>query len=80
MSTPAAPWAQTCPLCGQDNRCAVAQGLPAPQCWCMQARIDPAALEALAPQERGQRCLCAACGRPTAGAAQGDKHPDFQDN
>lgn len=56
-------WAQQCPLCGQSNGCAVAQGLPAAQCWCMTADIDPQALQRLAPAERGQRCICPACGR-----------------
>ncbi|WP_243419342.1 cysteine-rich CWC family protein [Comamonas sp. JNW] len=68
--TGSSTWAQQCPLCGQSNGCAVAQGLPAAQCWCMSAEIDPQALERLAPAERGQRCICPACGRaqPDPGA------------
>lgn len=64
--TGSSTWAQQCPLCGQSNGCAVAQGLPAAQCWCMSAEIDPQALQRLAPAERGQRCICPACGRAQA--------------
>ncbi|WP_184708716.1 cysteine-rich CWC family protein [Comamonas odontotermitis] len=63
------PRAQQCPLCGQHNQCAVAQGLPAEQCWCMAAQISPEALQRIPAAERGQRCICPACGQ--AGDGQG---------
>ncbi|WP_313335980.1 cysteine-rich CWC family protein [Comamonas sp.] len=49
----------------------MAQGLPAAQCWCMTADIDLQALQRLAPAERGQRCICPACGsaQPDPGAS-----------
>ncbi|MFT3813387.1 MAG: cysteine-rich CWC family protein [Acidovorax sp.] len=56
-----------CPLCGQPNQCAVAAGLPAEQCWCMSAPISREvlrdALARLPEDQRGQACLCPACGR-----------------
>ncbi|MEN5182151.1 cysteine-rich CWC family protein [Comamonas testosteroni] len=61
------PQAQRCPLCGQHNQCAVAQGLPAEQCWCMTAQISPDALQRVPAAERGQRCICPACGQATVG-------------
>ncbi|GAB2460043.1 MAG: cysteine-rich CWC family protein [Comamonas sp.] len=59
MTTPAI--ASLCPLCGGDNQCAMAQGLPPEQCWCMAATIPPEALAAIAPEQRGQQCICTAC-------------------
>ena len=69
MSLNTSAWAQQCPLCGQANGCAVAQGLLAAQCWCMTATLDTAALAQVPEAERGQRCICPACGQV---AAQGD--------
>ncbi|MEG0920684.1 MAG: cysteine-rich CWC family protein [Comamonas sp.] len=57
--------AQQCPLCGQNNRCAVAQGLPAEQCWCMTASIDRDALARIPAADRGLRCICPGCGQAT---------------
>ncbi|MBP7606479.1 MAG: cysteine-rich CWC family protein [Giesbergeria sp.] len=50
-----------CPLCGQSNQCAMAQGRPAAFCWCMAADIAPAVLASLTLQARGQQCLCPKC-------------------
>ncbi|PVY57270.1 hypothetical protein C8D04_2548 [Simplicispira sp. 125] len=63
MPQPQAPSAAQCPLCGQPNQCAMAQGQPADECWCMHGVITPMALASLALQERGQRCICPSCGR-----------------
>lgn len=54
--------AQQCPLCGQANQCAVAAGEDGTPCWCFEARIDPAALQRLTPEQRNQACLCPRCG------------------
>ncbi|MDH1430219.1 cysteine-rich CWC family protein [Comamonas aquatica] len=59
----AAPSPATCPLCGQTNACAVAAGLPPETCWCMQTRIPASVLERIPAAERGQRCVCPACGQ-----------------
>ena len=50
-----------CPLCGRSNQCAIESGAPAETCWCMGTPIAPEALSALAPEQRGQACLCPAC-------------------
>ncbi|WP_312567197.1 cysteine-rich CWC family protein [Comamonas sp.] len=52
-----------CPLCGQANQCAVAAGLPAQSCWCMQQRIAPEVLERIPAAQRRQACVCPACGQ-----------------
>ncbi|MEG1101240.1 MAG: cysteine-rich CWC family protein [Comamonas sp.] len=52
-----------CPLCGQTNQCAVAAGLPAEDCWCMQTRIAPQVLERIPAAQRRQSCVCPACGQ-----------------
>ena len=54
--------AATCPLCGADNRCAVATGAPAASCWCHTATLDPAAVTRAAALDR-ERCVCTACGQ-----------------
>ena len=53
--------AGTCPLCGGDNRCAVAAGRSHESCWCWTATMDPTAL-ARAADYADSQCLCAACG------------------
>lgn len=52
---------QRCPSCGRANRCTLAAGRDDAPCWCFEARIDPAALERLTPEQRGKACLCPAC-------------------
>ena len=56
------PLDQTCPRCGQPNRCAIAAGTPADSCWCMQ---EPPALrhapEAAGSQAAPTACYCQAC-------------------
>ncbi|HEY9209061.1 MAG: cysteine-rich CWC family protein [Acidovorax soli] len=59
-----------CPLCGQPNQCAMAAGQPPESCWCMTKRIAPGALDALPVAERGQRCICPACGAPGSDTPQ----------
>ncbi|MCB1730897.1 MAG: cysteine-rich CWC family protein [Halieaceae bacterium] len=60
-------WQQTCPLCGGDNRCAMAAGRAPESCWCNSVTIAPAALAAIPPESVGKRCLCPACGADTGG-------------
>ncbi|AVP56459.1 cysteine-rich CWC family protein [Pulveribacter suum] len=71
-----APAPTCCPLCGQTNTCAMAAGLPAGDCWCMDAHISPAALQRVPDALRGQACLCARCAAgeplPPAGGAAPD--------
>lgn len=51
-----------CPACGAGNACTLADPLTAAQpCWCFSVSIDPAVLEALAPELRNQACLCPRC-------------------
>jgi hypothetical protein len=52
----------TCPVCGASNRCTLANPRTVGQaCWCFTAAIDPAYLEALSEEVRGQACLCPQC-------------------
>lgn len=50
-----------CPLCGAGNRCVVAQGGAAADCWCMQASISTAALARIPESLRDRACLCPRC-------------------
>lgn len=52
---------QRCPLCNNANQCGVANGRVDEPCWCFDARIDPAAIERLTPEQRDQACLCPSC-------------------
>lgn len=64
MTLPA-PDPSRCPLCGQDNRCAMeierATGQPQGPCWCVDACFPPDLLAQLPPEAEGQACICAAC-------------------
>ncbi len=63
------PEARLCPACNGDNRCAVAQGRNADDCWCQSASFQPQQVAAY----RGlQRCLCENCGTvlPDTGAVE----------
>lgn len=59
-----------CPICGGDNRCAMAADPGAADCWCFAAPVSPEALRAVPEEARGLVCICARCaaGPP----AQGD--------
>ncbi|MBT9513928.1 MAG: cysteine-rich CWC family protein [Acidovorax sp.] len=63
-----------CPLCGGPNQCAMAAGLPPESCWCMTQPIAPAALAAVPEAQRGQVCICAACGATPAALPQPFAH------
>ncbi|MFV0276857.1 MAG: sulfate transporter CysZ [Parahaliea sp.] len=52
-----------CPLCGDDNHCAVERGTGIGQCWCATAPIGRAALAAVPIHQRRRACLCPSCGR-----------------
>lgn len=54
-----------CPLCGQPNRCGLAEG--SSQCWCFDIDIDPAVLEAIPDEAKGEVCICEACARGERG-------------
>lgn len=57
--------ATRCPLCGQDNRCAMERerqtGVPQGPCWCVTESFDPALLARLPTAARGKACICSAC-------------------
>ncbi|WP_394201430.1 cysteine-rich CWC family protein [Shewanella waksmanii] len=49
----------TCPLCQQHNQCAIANQLPAQQCWCMQQPFpDKQAISVNLP---ANQCICQQC-------------------
>ena len=53
-----------CPLCGADNRCAMAADPDATYCWCFDATIAAETLERVPAEARGVACVCAACAKP----------------
>jgi hypothetical protein len=50
-----------CPLCGEPNACALADGRASEPCWCAGARISPALLARLPVGARGVACVCRRC-------------------
>jgi hypothetical protein len=54
-----------CPLCGQENRCAMEiereTGVKQGPCWCTQADFGAELLEQVPPEARSLACICAAC-------------------
>lgn len=65
---------QHCPLCGRNNQCSVAAGRTDEPCWCFDAKIDPAALQRLTPEQRNQACLCPACAGALEAAERGEQN------
>lgn len=62
-----------CPLCGQDNRCAMElereTGQKQGPCWCVGARFSAELLQAVPAASAGLACICARCA-----AAAADPH------
>jgi len=54
-----------CPLCEQDNQCAVAANSDPASCWCMAVKIDEQAKQRANSNGSAKRCLCKQCGRPS---------------
>ncbi len=52
------PTKSICPLCQQQNKCAVEQGS---DCWCMNTNIPKPLLEQIPAEIKGQTCICLAC-------------------
>ncbi|MGH8418904.1 MAG: cysteine-rich CWC family protein [Pseudomonas sp.] len=51
-----------CPVCGQSNRCTLADPRTVDRpCWCFTETIDPAVLAALPEALRDKACLCPRC-------------------
>jgi hypothetical protein len=51
-----------CPVCGQSNRCSLADPRTVGQaCWCFTETIDPAVLAALPEKLKDKACLCPRC-------------------
>ncbi|NBB11061.1 cysteine-rich CWC family protein [Pseudomonas sp. SLFW] len=54
--------ADICPVCGQSNRCTLADPRTAGlACWCFTETIDPTVLAALPDDIRNKACLCPRC-------------------
>ncbi|MFK7975021.1 MAG: cysteine-rich CWC family protein [Halioglobus sp.] len=59
-----------CPLCGNDNQCAMAAGREPETCWCMEAEFSKEALAKVPEEAVNKVCICPACGRATTDAEQ----------
>ena len=58
--------AASCPVCGQNNRCALANPATAANpCWCYSAEIDPRNLTHPAAVRNNKTCLCPQCAQAT---------------
>jgi hypothetical protein len=52
----------TCPVCGQSNRCTLADPRTVDRpCWCFTETIDRAVLAALPQELKDKACLCPRC-------------------
>ena len=49
---------QFCPLCTQENLCAVDD---AKSCWCMNKNVPESLIASLPTSEQGKRCICESC-------------------
>jgi Cysteine-rich CWC len=74
MNTPAT--ATLCPLCGQENQCAMdierGTGVKQAPCWCVLAKFDVDLLASVPADKRNLACICATCA--TSVALQGQLH------
>ena len=61
---------QKCPLCGQPNRCAMAEGHAVGACWCVSIKLTADMLEAVPTEDRGVRCICDTCARALASGVE----------
>ena len=56
-----------CPLCGQENRCAMEletqTGTVQAPCWCTHASFSAELLARVDPARRDLACICANCSR-----------------
>ena len=52
----------SCPLCGAPNGCAMAANKAVVECWCVRAKLDPAALARVPAEKVNLACVCAKCG------------------
>ena len=68
--------ATRCPLCGEENRCAMEvareTGQAQPPCWCMATDFRNAPLASLPEASRGKACICARCAAGTPAATSQD--------
>lgn len=65
MHPAAPPDPSRCPLCGEQNRCAMEvereTGESQPPCWCMAADFSEALLARVPADKRRLACICARC-------------------
>jgi hypothetical protein len=57
-----------CPICGNENECAMAANPGASECWCFTAQVSEDALKAIPEEARGQVCICPRCAAPLPSA------------
>lgn len=50
-----------CPICGEDNHCAIVKGQDPLSCWCMTTKVPKALLETVPAESRRQSCVCKKC-------------------
>jgi len=50
-----------CPLCGQANKCQMANDGDAKSCWCLTADIPRTLLQQIPKAEINKSCVCAQC-------------------
>ncbi|WP_417552175.1 cysteine-rich CWC family protein [Marinomonas fungiae] len=64
-----------CPLCGENNQCAVTLGQDPSTCWCHQPDIviDKVLLSKIPSVAQGKACICKQCVALAAQSRQGEQ-------
>lgn len=67
-----------CPLCSENNQCAVTLGQDPSTCWCHQPEIviDKTLLIKIPQAARGKACICPQCVASDAQRHQGEREYD----
>ena len=52
---------KTCPICGNDNKCAIAHGEDPYKCWCMNTHFPQKVLDSVPEKYKGKACVCEKC-------------------
>ncbi len=67
-----------CPLCGQPNRCALAEDTEEiADCWCVHVKIPLERLMQISPSRLGRACICRTCAEASV-AASHPARPDVR--
>lgn len=50
-----------CPICGEPNNCAIANGLNPEECWCMKVNFPKEIFDKIPKDKKNKACVCKKC-------------------